>query len=168
MYPYTYDNINTIDLAQCSIYSHTLTDGFLGDFYEFSLGTLQKIFVKYGTSLAPKLDLIKYDESYILKGLTGVKFNATESYSFDIFLDDLGEISSEGIIWQDGSYMLKLYSDDSDLVYYKPIKLIRETETQSTKADITELKDMISSESKEIQSDIDYIPSQNTTAKIRM
>ena len=167
MYPYTYDGIGTIDLAQCSIFSHTLTDGFLGDFYEFPLGTLQKIFVKYGTSAIPKLDLIKYDESYIITGQTAVKFNATVSYVFDVFFDDLGEISN-GVVWQDGFYMLKLYSDDSDLVYYKPIKLIRDTETKATQSDIDEIKDLINSESKEIQSDIDYIPSQQATAKIRM
>ncbi len=168
MYPYTYDNITNIDLAQCSIFSHTLTDGFLGDFNVFTLGTIQKIFVKYGTSLSPKLDIIKYDESYILKNILGSKFNATNTYYFDIFIDDLGETSTEGIIWQDGSYMLRLYSDDSDLVYYKPINLIRETESISTKGDISELKDIISAESKEIQSDIDYIPSQQASAKIKM
>lgn len=167
MYPYTYDGITTIDLAQCSIFSHTLSDGFLGDFYEFPLGTLQKIFVKYGTSNSPKLDLIKYDESYIISGLLAVKFNATESYVFDLFFDDLGEINN-GSVWQDGFYMLKLYSDDSDLVYYKPIKLIRDTDTKATQSDIDEIKDLINAESKEIQSDIDYIPSQQTVAKIRM
>lgn len=168
MYPYTYDNIGTIDLAQCSVFSHMLSDGFLGDYYEFTLGTLQKIFVKYGTSEHPKLDLIKYDESYIVKGLTSNKFNATNSWVFDLFIDELGETNAENIIWQDGFYMMKLYSDDSDLVYYKPIKLIRELDTRSTQSDINELKDMISAESKEIQSDIDYIPSQQTSAKIRM
>lgn len=168
MYPYTYDNIANIDLAQCSIFSYTLSDGFLGDFYEFTLGTLQKIFVKYGTSLSPKLDLIKYDESYIIIGQQATKFNATESYVFDVFFDDLGSISTSGVVWQDGFYMLKLYSDDSDLVYYKPIKLIRDTETKATQSDIDEIKDMINAESKEIQSDIDYIPSQQSTARIRM
>ena len=167
MYPYTYDNIGTVDLAQCSIFSHTLSDGFLGDFYEFTLGTLQKIFVKYGTSNAPKLDLIKYDESYIISAQIGTKFNATNSYVFDLFFDDLGEISN-GVVWQDGFYMLKLYSDDSDLVYYKPIKLIRDSETKSTQSDIDEIKSLINAESKEIQSDIDYIPSQQSTARIRM
>ena len=89
MYPYTYDELQTLDLNQCSIYSHTLTDGFLGDFYTFNLGTLQKFFVKYGTSTSPKLDLIKYDETYILKEIPGVKFNATSTYIFDVFIDDM-------------------------------------------------------------------------------
>ena len=65
-------------------------------------------------------------------------------------------------------YILKIYSDDSDLKYYKSIKLIRETESTSTKQDISDIEDMINSESKEIQSDIDYIPSQYTNAKIKM
>ena len=168
MYPYTYDELQTLDLNQCSIYSHTLTDGFLGDFYTFNLGTLQKFFVKYGTSTSPKLDLIKYDETYILQGIPGVKFNATSTYIFDVFIDDLGEISDQNVVWQDGPYMLKLYSDDSDLVYYKPIKLIRESDSFSTQQDIKDIKDLIDAESKEIQSDIDYIPSQHTNAKIIM
>lgn len=64
--------------------------------------------------------------------------------------------------------MLKLYSDDSDLVYYKPIKLIRESDSFSTQQDIKDIKDLINAESQEIQSDIDYIPSQHTSAKIIM
>ncbi len=167
MYPYTYDNITTIDLAQCSIYSHTLTDGFLGDFYEFVLGNLEQIFVKYGTSVNPKIDIIKNNEALILKEITGSRFNDS-IYSFNIFFDELGEISPEGVIWQDGVYILKIYSDDSDLVYYKPIKLIRENDARSTQQDIKDIIDAIGSESNEIQSDIDYIPYQHTGAKIKM
>ena len=164
MYPYTYDNITTIDLAQCSIFSHTLTDGFIGNFYEFSLGSLEKIFAKYGTGL-PKLDLVKSDGS-IVETYNPETFE--NMYFFNIYFDELGEISTNNVIWQDGIYVLKLYSDDSDLIYYRTIKLIRETEIGSTKQDITDIKDMINSESKEIQSDIDYIPSQHNTAKIKM
>ena len=164
MYPYTYDNITTIDFAQCSIFSHTLTDGFIGNFYEFTLGSLEKIFAKYGTGL-PKLDLMKPDGS-ILETYNPQQFE--NMYYFDIYFDELGEMSTNNVIWQDGIYILKIYSDDSDLKYYKSIKLIRETESQSTKQDISDIKDMINSESKEIQSDIDYIPSQHTAAKIRM
>lgn len=163
MYPYTYDNITTIDLAQCSIFSHTLTDGFIGDFYEFTLGTFEKIFVKYGTGV-PKLDLIKSDGS-IMNTFNSIAFDSL--YYFDIYFDELGELTNN-VIWQDGIYILKIYSDDSDLKYYKTIKLIRETESRSTKQDINDIKNIIDSESKEIQSDIDYIPSQYTNAKIKM
>ena len=164
MYPYIYDNITTIDLAQCSIFSHTLTDGFIGNFYEFTLGSLEKIFVKYGTG-SPKLDLMKPDGS-ILETYNPQTFE--NMYYFDIYFDELGEISTNNVIWQDGIYILKIYSDDSDLKYYRSIKLIRESESTSTKQDISDIKDMINAESKEIQSDIDYIPSQHTNAKIRM
>ena len=164
MYPYTYDNITTIDLAQCSIFSHTLTDGFIGNFYEFTLGTLEKIFVKYGTG-SPKLDLIKSDGS-IIETYTSQTFE--NLYYFDIYFDELGEMSTNNVVWQDGVYILKMYSDDSDLIYYRTIKLIRENESTSTKQDITDIKNIIDSESKEIQSDIDYIPSQYTNAKIKM
>ena len=80
MYPYIYDNITTIDLAQCSIFSHTLTDGFIGNFYEFTLGSLEKIFVKYGTA-SPKLDLIKSDGSILETYNPGTFENL---YYFDI------------------------------------------------------------------------------------
>ena len=121
MYPYTYDNITTIDLAQCSIFSHTLTDGFIGNFYEFSLGSLEKIFTKYGTGL-PKLDLMKSDGS-IVETYNSETFE--NMYFFNIYFDELGELSTNNVIWQDGIYVLKLYSDDSDLIYYRTIKFLR-------------------------------------------
>ena len=83
-YPYDYDNLEVLDYEQCSIFSASLTDGFIGNNHEIILGTFESILVKYGTSENPKLDIMKMSNDVILSSIAGVKKDPT-IFSFDIF-----------------------------------------------------------------------------------
>ena len=167
-YPLEYDQLEPLDMSECVAYSHSLNDGILGDFYTLQLGELIRVFGKYSSSESPLLSLVKYDQTYVETDIPGVNFNNTGTYYFDIVLGDLGETTPEGVVWQDGFYVLKLYSNDSDKIYSKPIKIIRTEDALSTKEDIATLTEVLSKYSEEISSDIEYLPSNNTNASIRM
>lgn len=167
-YPLEYDNLENLDLNECVSYSHSLTDGILGDFYKVPLGDLLRVFARYSASTTPLLSLVKYDQTYLEKDIPGIEFNGTGTYYFDIVIGDLGEKTPDDYVWQDGFYVLKLHSANSDIVYSKPIKLIRTEDACATRQDLTEVSEQITEQSNEIQSDIDYVPSQRSGASIKM
>jgi hypothetical protein len=167
-YPSTYDNIEGLDYNDCIAYSHSTTDGILGDFYVVPLGDLIRVFARYHPSDFPKLAIIKYDQTYVEKDIPGTLFNGTGMHYFDLVMGDLGETSSEGVLWQDGYYVLKVYSTESEITYSKPIKVIRTDDTCASRQDVEDLGTKIDEHSTEIQSDIDYVPSQHSGATIRM
>jgi hypothetical protein len=167
-YPYGYDDIETLDVNDCIMYSHSMHDGILGDFYKVPLGELIRVFARYSPGNTPKLSLIKYDQTYIEKDIPGTVFNGTGMFYFDLVIGELGEVTTEGLIWQDGFYVLKVHSDESEITYSKPIQLSRTEDVCATKSDLDELGTRIDKHSTEIQSDIDYVPSQQSTARIRM
>lgn len=123
-YPDNYESIEGIREESCAAYAASARNGIDGDYYQISLGSMMKVFGVYSYSEAPLLAIIKYDQTYMVKDIPGVPFNGTGSYYFDIFIGDLGDPAETGI-WQDGDYILKLYSADNESIYTKAIKLMR-------------------------------------------
>lgn len=149
------------------IFTSSLADGILGDFYMLPLGKMLKVFCKY-TKGTPLLSIVKFDQSYIEQNISGIQFNGTGTYVFDILIGELGDTSSTDTLWQDGFYVIKLHSEESDEIYNKPIELVREDSVCASKEDNQDILNAIANQSTEIQSDITVASDNRNKATIRM
>lgn len=133
-----------ISCESSSISSEDSTIVILGDFYELKLGSFIKVYVKCKLGI-PTLE-IKNSNAIIMETFTSSTYNSTpDLYVFDVFIDDLGEMSTGGINWQDGYYVMKVQSDLLPPAI-KPIQLVRPEDYRSSLSDISNSADIMSEE----------------------
>ena len=126
-YPETYDTITNIDLGECVIFSHLLTDGIIDEFTDIETGKDLMFFVKYGSG-TPKVDIIDpVNDSSILSALTGTYSSVTTLHKFTYSVPGT---------WEAKPAIVKVYSDESDLIFTRKVCIVPLGNVLATKADI--------------------------------
>ena len=146
MFPDTIELIEEFDENFCKTWVEVLkligagANGILNKNTEFVLGSVIRIYVKYEFSSHCKLELLKQDSSVLLSSNNNIAVTALpDHYYFDLELEDLG-IKDNGVVWQDGDFILKLSSHETDEIFSLPVKLIRSTDERADKSDIDEIR----------------------------
>ena len=124
-YPQSYDTIDGLDLAECAVFSHQLTDGIIDTADEISMGTNYCVFAKYGSG-TPVISIIDpRADMYLCENEIGVFQPKTGLWKFCINIPTLYAPGSEdGSAWMEGSAILKLHSSDSVLEYQKYVGIV--------------------------------------------
>jgi hypothetical protein len=136
-YPETYDTIQGIDLAACAMYSHLMVDGIVNTPGNLAIGGTYTVFARYGSG-TPKVDIIDPNGDVILiSGATGVWSDVTTLWKFDI------GVPSD---WPERVIVVKLYSDESPLVYTRHVIAISQTNAYATSGDIAAIGQMVKDE----------------------
>jgi len=122
-YPESYDTIEDLDLAECARFSHVLEDGIVETADEIEMDAKYFAFAKYGSG-TPLLSIVDpIMDEYLLENAEGVFQDKTGLWKFDIDIPE-NETSVGDTLWRETRAILKLHSDESDLLFQKHVKII--------------------------------------------
>lgn len=143
-YPYNYDNLTGIDLGECATFSHVLTDGIIDEFDTIELNKQLIFFAKYGSGV-PKVSIINPNTNfYLVKDIEGTYSPVTTLYKFVINIPEKGTINLDYTdIWDEMVAIVKLDSDDSQLIFTRRVKILDATNKCATAADMVDLYDRL-------------------------
>lgn len=124
-YPYSYDTIEEIDLAECALYAHVMTDGIIETADSISMGATYCVFARYGSG-TPLVSIIDPQaDMYLCENETGSYQDKTGLWKFCINIPTKYAPGSDpASAWMEGHAILKLYSDESPLMFQKHVEVI--------------------------------------------
>ena len=134
-YPEDYDNLTDLDLGECSLFSHVLHDGIIDTADQVELNNQYNVYAKYGSG-TPKLAIIDPSNDEILKSEIEAEWLENSAvYKFTVDIPADGTDGEGDTVWEEKGAILKVYSDDSDLVFRKYVHIITKACTQADMCD---------------------------------
>ncbi len=121
-YPESYDTIEDLSLAECSVFSHVLTDGIIDTADEIAMGTQYCVFARYGSG-TPLVSIVDPQaDMYLTIDAEGVFQEKTGLWKFCIAIPSLyAPGDEEDSAWMEGKAILKLHSSESVLLFQKHV-----------------------------------------------
>ena len=122
-YPQTYDNLGTIDLASCAVFTHVLTDGIIDTADEIEMNAKYFIFARYGAGIPVITIVDPILDEFLIENVAGVYQEKTGLYKFEIDVPaDQTIIGST--MWRESKVILKLHSADSQIEFTKHVAVV--------------------------------------------
>ena len=122
------DDSGAVDLqAKLQEVIYDTTSGFafnMPDYYNHY--DLAVFWVKYPYSDNPKINVVDEKGNVLQEGVTGSLFNGTNTYKFEIYIDNDWPIDTQ--------YIFKLYSDESPKVFIHSWRLLSPDEEPMTRS----------------------------------
>jgi hypothetical protein len=123
-YPESYDELTGLDLGECALYAHTLTDGILDTTSNIELDSRYYVYAIYGSAV-PKLDIIDpLNDELFVSAIEGEYLENASLYRFTVDVPTAYTTAEGETSWAEKGAVLKLYSDDSPLIFRKHIDII--------------------------------------------
>jgi len=124
-YPQDYDELTGLDLGECAIFAHVLTDGIVDTADEMELDNHYCVYAHYGSG-TPVLDVIDPKNDELLS--SGIEAEWLENAALYKFCVDVPAEGSDGegdTKWLEKGVILKVHSDDSPLLFKKHVLIIK-------------------------------------------
>jgi len=134
-YPEDYDDLEGLDLGECSAFSHILTDGIVDTATDAELGQRYCVYAHYGAG-DPLVDIIDpRNDELLLSEVAGEWMDNSGLFKFCIDVGADGSLGEGETRWEEKSAILKLYSSESEIRFNKHIGLVSKACTQAEMCD---------------------------------
>jgi hypothetical protein len=124
-YPEDYDELEGIDLGECALFSHVLTDGIIDTADEIEMTSSYCVFANYGSG-DPLVSIIDpMTDKNLISGVEGEFLENAGIHKWCIDIPAKGEAGEDDDTeWKEGHVILKVYSEDSVLTFKKHVEVI--------------------------------------------
>ena len=123
-YPEDYDDLEGLDLGECSVFSHTLVDGLIEATDPIILNEKYFVYARYGVG-TPKIDVVDtIMDEYLVSDITGTYMDKIGAWKFEVDVP-ANETSVGDTLWREMKVMVHLKSEDSPLTYNAHVDVIR-------------------------------------------
>ena len=136
-YPQSYDNIEVLDLSECAMYSHMVTDGIIETPGNMAIGGTYMAFARYGSG-TPKMTIVDpVANTVLIADVLGEYSTVTTLWKFEAAIP---------AAWTEKAIIVVVHSDDSELVFTRHTAAISQNNAYATSADIEAMGQMVKDE----------------------